>query len=299
MKHLFVLSVFCLLNNSPLVAENINLRFFNPQINGSQYCVTVQLIGQNNLLTIGSSTVFFTYNQLAIHQPVATSINFDATSCNGVSNIYGTNFSFLEVPNSDGEANYAIHLNTPNTACPEISTSEWVDVAEFCFDIVDTTQIADLTFNTQFTAFNTETDDGINQHTLTTITDGTTDELTTLNACNDGLLNGLEERIDCGGNHCYACATAEYMIENTNICSGNTIDFVNNSVNSDAWSWDFGGLATSNLENPSFTFDTIGTFTIQLTAGNDGHSDSFQQIITVEKSRKRVCKITWSINSPD
>lgn len=285
-----------------LLADIIDIRFFNPQIISNQYCVTVQAISQDQILSIGSSTIFFTYNQLAINNPTVNPINFSATPCidNGMSNLYGTNFSFLEVPNMQGEVNYSINLNTPNTGCPNITTTEWIDIAEFCFDIVDATQIADLTFNTQFTAFNTGTDDGINQNTLGTLTDGTTENNTMLNACNDGLQNGLEISIDCGGFHCYDCVTANYTSSDSNICSGTTIDFINNSVNSNAWSWDFGGLGMSNLENPSFTFNTTGSYVVTLISSNDGHSDTFQQTITVNPStRKRVCKITWTINQAE
>ena len=42
-----------------------------------------------------------------------------------------------------------------------------------------------------------------------------------------------------------------------------------------AWSWDFGGLGTSTLQNPAFTFMDDGTYTVYLTVTDeDGSTDS-------------------------
>ncbi|MFM7466682.1 MAG: PKD domain-containing protein [Crocinitomicaceae bacterium] len=69
------------------------------------------------------------------------------------------------------------------------------------------------------------------------------------------------------------------------ICSGQTVNFTDNSTaGANQWTWNFGGLGTSSLQNPSFTFDTPGTYNIQLTSQNtiSGCVGSYGQSITVE-----------------
>jgi PKD repeat protein len=42
-----------------------------------------------------------------------------------------------------------------------------------------------------------------------------------------------------------------------------------------SWSWDFGdGVGTSTLQNPSYTYTSVGTYTVALTATNDQGSDT-------------------------
>lgn len=51
------------------------------------------------------------------------------------------------------------------------------------------------------------------------------------------------------------------------VCQGQTIDFINQSLDADHYLWDF-GFTTSSDENPSIIFDTSGTFDINLLATN-------------------------------
>ncbi|MEO8590857.1 MAG: PKD domain-containing protein, partial [Flavobacteriales bacterium] len=59
--------------------------------------------------------------------------------------------------------------------------------------------------------------------------------------------------------------------EANSICDGLDIAFANNSVNGNAWFWDFGvpGIDsdTSDLEEPTFTFPAPGIYTVTLIAG--------------------------------
>lgn len=48
-------------------------------------------------------------------------------------------------------------------------------------------------------------------------------------------------------------------------CSG-IVTFTNNSINSVSYQWNFGGVNTSNLTNPTFNFNKPGTYTVSLTA---------------------------------
>jgi PKD repeat protein len=60
------------------------------------------------------------------------------------------------------------------------------------------------------------------------------------------------------------------------ICAGSTVTFTDLSTNATSWSWNFGAgatPATSTAQNPTVTFNTVGTNTITLTATNVFGSD--------------------------
>lgn len=54
------------------------------------------------------------------------------------------------------------------------------------------------------------------------------------------------------------------------------VNFTDQSIGSPVtWSWDFGdGVGTSAQQNPSYTYDNIGTYTVSLTVTNDFGSDT-------------------------
>lgn len=56
-------------------------------------------------------------------------------------------------------------------------------------------------------------------------------------------------------------------------CQPLTVDVIDNSTtvfgSINAWSWDFGGLGSSNDQNPTFNFGEIGNFPITLSVSND------------------------------
>ncbi len=54
-----------------------------------------------------------------------------------------------------------------------------------------------------------------------------------------------------------------------------TVDFTDQSTGSiTEWSWDFGDGATSNVQNPSHTYDAAGDYTVSLTVSGPGGSDT-------------------------
>ena len=59
-----------------------------------------------------------------------------------------------------------------------------------------------------------------------------------------------------------------------------TVDFTDLSANSPtSWDWDFGdGVGTSTMQNPSYTYDAVGTYTVSLTATNVYGSDTETKI---------------------
>lgn len=54
------------------------------------------------------------------------------------------------------------------------------------------------------------------------------------------------------------------------VCAGQLVSFINNTSVADQFDWDFGGQGSANSENPSFTFDEPGTYTVSMVAT---HSD--------------------------
>jgi len=48
-----------------------------------------------------------------------------------------------------------------------------------------------------------------------------------------------------------------------------TVDFTDQSINATGWSWDFGdGVGTSTAQNPSYTYNSPGTYTVTQTVSN-------------------------------
>jgi serine protease len=54
-----------------------------------------------------------------------------------------------------------------------------------------------------------------------------------------------------------------------------TVNFSNGSTDATSWSWTFGDGGTSTVQNPSHTYTSDGTFTVQLTATNACGSDVY------------------------
>lgn len=68
-------------------------------------------------------------------------------------------------------------------------------------------------------------------------------------------------------------------------CVGQSVSFTDNSTaGANQWSWNFGGMGASSEQNPSFTFMSAGTYTVQLSSQNtaSGCSGSSSQTITVQ-----------------
>lgn len=70
---------------------------------------------------------------------------------------------------------------------------------------------------------------------------------------------------------------SDFEADTVNINVGGTVQFTDLSTNApDAWSWNFEGAdqSTSNLQNPSATYNTIGCFEVSLIASKQGLSGS-------------------------
>lgn len=146
-------------------AGTVNLRFANSNCTGTQYCTTVQMQASTGSLKVGNGTVFFSYNTQSIANPTFTALNFDSADGYG----FAPQFFSLETGNS-GEGNYNILLGSA-AGSPSLSvTTEWVDVAQFCFTVVSTAQTPNLQFVNTYTGFNSEANAPASSHTLGTTT---------------------------------------------------------------------------------------------------------------------------------
>ena len=70
---------------------------------------------------------------------------------------------------------------------------------------------------------------------------------------------------------------ADFSANTTSITAGDTVDFTDLSTNNPtSWSWTFDGgtPSSSTVQNPSVTYNTAGTYTVELTATNSGGSDT-------------------------
>ncbi len=70
-------------------------------------------------------------------------------------------------------------------------------------------------------------------------------------------------------------------------CVGTAISFQDNSTaGANAWNWSFGGQGNSAQQNPSFTFNAAGTYTITLSSQNtsSGCTDNVTHQITIQNN---------------
>jgi uncharacterized protein (TIGR02145 family) len=79
----------------------------------------------------------------------------------------------------------------------------------------------------------------------------------------------------------------DFTADKTTITPGETVSFTDESTgNNTSWSWDFGDGATSSQKNPSHTYTSTGTYTVELTVSNDCGEDTETKTdyITVESN---------------
>jgi len=63
--------------------------------------------------------------------------------------------------------------------------------------------------------------------------------------------------------------TAEFNSSPPSVCIGGSVSFTKTSTGNETWSWNFGDGGSSNLQNPDHTYQSAGTFTVNLTVTGD------------------------------
>lgn len=81
-------------------------------------------------------------------------------------------------------------------------------------------------------------------------------------------------------------AEAGFWADLTNPSDGDTILFVNTSVNASAYSWDFGDSTGSTEKNPRHLFNSEGAKTVVLITYNECSSDTFYMTITINGEKE-------------
>ncbi|SER31446.1 cohesin domain-containing protein [Neolewinella agarilytica] len=142
------------------------------------------------------------------------SISYDPAILEYVSasgNIGGTNMSLVHRASNPG---------TIRTSWNLFSTTGFTDAGPFtmatvCFNVLAATetqvQITDTPIPTEFTNDQNQIIENV------TITNGTINSgMTSMPTCNDGIQNGNETGVDCGGPDCAACSTCSDGVQNGN-----------------------------------------------------------------------------------
>lgn len=84
----------------------------------------------------------------------------------------------------------------------------------------------------------------------------------------------------------FALPTADFTSDTTGSCAAPLdVQFTDLSANAVSWSWDFGDGGTSTSQNPSYTYNTPGTYDVSLTVLNaDGcsHTQVMPSYISIE-----------------
>lgn len=91
------------------------------------------------------------------------------------------------------------------------------------------------------------------------------------NDCDEGTYNFILK-----GAGAVVIPVADFTATPLTVCTGSTVTFTDASTNASSWSWNFGTTAnpqTSVLQNPTVTYNTVGTYPVTLTATNTDGSD--------------------------
>ena len=87
---------------------------------------------------------------------------------------------------------------------------------------------------------------------------------------------------------------AAFRASSTDITVGTTVQFTNESTGEiDSYAWNFGDGGTSSEENPSHTYNQVGTFIVELrVTGPGGTSEAAQTTITVRELAQFSCNFS-------
>lgn len=79
---------------------------------------------------------------------------------------------------------------------------------------------------------------------------------------------------------------ADFTVSKTKACTGEQLNFINNSTNAgSSWLWDFGDGTTSSSSSPTKIYQAPGTYTVSFVVSSPGCADSLTKVnyITIKK----------------
>lgn len=77
---------------------------------------------------------------------------------------------------------------------------------------------------------------------------------------------------------------AGFTADNLEVCEGSTVSFTNTSTDATDYEWEIDGTLFSTDTDPTYTFNTAGTFDITLIAADGSCDDTFIETITVNQT---------------
>lgn len=116
---------------------------------------------------------------------------------------------------------------------------------------------------------------------------------------NDGYFNSYSETVTVEEN---SAPSAEFSYLPSEPIEGDTVDFTDESTDADdnieSYSWDFGDGSSSNIQNPSNTYDDAGSYTVELTVEDAaGASDTYTQTVEVDPLRPAITGAEYILNN--
>jgi len=237
------------------------LNLINPGSTGATYW---EHIPGNEVVAVNNSPRFSTRPPIYICAGIPIAYNHIATDPDGDSLVYSLCTPF------NGLAGGCPVLNPGNTICPPTNTPPPYESVPFIFPFtsdypISSNPAVNINFNTGFL-------DGVPDITGQWVIGVCVSEY------RNGQLIGVHHR-DFQFNviNCPFVVIADIISQTTTnngagtgFCNGFTISYANNSFNGTSYHWDFGdsstSLDTSNVFNPTYTFPTIGDYTVTLIA---------------------------------
>ena len=232
------------------------------------FTATLQIRSANTQnFKIGTSSVFFNYNDSALQFSSYESYTFDGSDqcISGVANAWDVHaFDGNSVP---GSFNLTMVLNSETFSCPEINGLEWVSIGKVSFTVLDSSLTPDLVFDTTNTNFNVDQPN-----------DGSVE----IQKGNFAALLGTS--LNCTGPQ---GPLAQFIATPTTGVQPLTVSFdANTSLSGDtsivSYEWDFGdgNTGVGVIANNVYTTDGIYTAKLVVTDGL-GRQDSTTEVITV------------------
>jgi len=89
--------------------------------------------------------------------------------------------------------------------------------------------------------------------------------------------------------------TANFSFTGDNSPTPCEINFTNSSINANSYTWIFGDGLSSQEENPKHTYNTVGTFSVKLTAEGKGGTHSISKSLTVLEPEPTAATINFTV----